>query len=266
MATSLGWRDVGSVLLSKADAERRRADERRGEEGRVEPVFEGAVMSRRQPRKPPVDRGIEKDEGPALVTDLNAVVEKKPESRLKWLQQALLRAGKNQVKVGVVYDIVTHRRFLIDVRSGIGSQMKALLLANLHLFSTKQQKYFQSDASVFGDFPEAASAASRGGRNPVPQHEGDAREREREREREPSRRHEVDERESSKRRRRSSDTAGRGDAREHEREEMAAPSRTPAEGPPLGRPRLAEGSKARLDPRLFSRGAADEPSDDGSGA
>merc|ERR1712113_286191 len=54
--------------------------------------------------------------------------------------------------MGVIYDIVAHPRFVGGIEDKIGCQLKATLLANLHLFSPKQQRYFQSEAGIYAPF------------------------------------------------------------------------------------------------------------------
>jgi len=159
--TSLGWKDAGTVLFSKGDAERRRADHLRGEGGRDEPVFCGATLSRRQHKVARVDKDLERnrEEAAAFDTNLGEVLDRRPESRLKWLQKALVLAGKKSLKVGVVYDIVTHEKFVAGVKDQIGAQMKAMLFANLHLFSPKQQKSLQSESSRLSTFDIARVVA-----------------------------------------------------------------------------------------------------------
>mmetsp|Transcript_49145 Transcript_49145/g.97665 ORF Transcript_49145/g.97665 Transcript_49145/m.97665 type:complete len:223 (-) Transcript_49145:88-756(-) len=153
MPASLGWRDAGTVLLSKAGENRRKGDEHRGEDARDVPVFQGTVMSRRQHKAPQTRR--DETEEVELETEQNIVLGKKPETRLKWFQKALRYTAMKKVKVGIIYDILRHKKFLSDVRPGIGSQMKALLLANLHLFSPKQQRHLDSESSGYLDFPDA---------------------------------------------------------------------------------------------------------------
>mmetsp|Transcript_25363 Transcript_25363/g.55197 ORF Transcript_25363/g.55197 Transcript_25363/m.55197 type:complete len:277 (+) Transcript_25363:29-859(+) len=157
MSTSLGWRDVGSVLLSKADAERTRGDSLRGDGSRDTPVFQGAVMSRRQrPKSRGVDEEVERNREAAasLTSDRDEVLSKKPELRLKWLMKALILAAKKSIKVDVIYDVVTHRKFVEGVRDVTGAKMRAMLLANLHVFSSKQQKWFLSASNSFSSFAD----------------------------------------------------------------------------------------------------------------
>lgn len=117
-------------------------------------------MSRRRHRSARIDKDTERDreEAAAFVTEREEVLGKRPDSRVKWLQKALILAGKQQLKPGIVYDIVTHKEFVSGVSDKTGAIMKAMLLANLHLFSQKQQKTLQSDASPFCSFDISAAS------------------------------------------------------------------------------------------------------------
>mmetsp|Transcript_99517 Transcript_99517/g.192183 ORF Transcript_99517/g.192183 Transcript_99517/m.192183 type:complete len:224 (+) Transcript_99517:52-723(+) len=222
MPASLGWRDSGQVLLSKADAERRKGDEQRGEDTREVPVFQGAVMSRRQWKAPQPRRFVETEEV-ALETELHIVLGKKPETRLKWFQKALRFTAMKKVKVGVIYDIMRHRRFLSDIRPRIGSQMKALLLANLHLFSPKQQRHLDSESSGYLDFPDTVSKESEG-----------------------------------KRRAESRDRRGRSRKRTKHSGSGSTSSDESGSGAKDTVGVAAHGAAAHVDPRIYSCGAADD--------
>mmetsp|Transcript_73386 Transcript_73386/g.192413 ORF Transcript_73386/g.192413 Transcript_73386/m.192413 type:complete len:228 (-) Transcript_73386:439-1122(-) len=227
MATSLGWRDVGSVLLSKADAERTRGDRLRGDGSREEPIFQGEVVCRRVHREVRVDEDLERDKAQAasFPTDLNDVIAKRPDSRLKWLQKALFIVGKKQLKASTIYEIITHKRFLVDVKPVVGAQMKALLLANGHLFSPKQQKYFESNESAFSDFS-------------MPKAGGSLRKKKR------------------KRSRSSSSSSSRSSGRDDRKRKKAARDSSPAPEKDGGSGR--ERKRGGDDARARSRGSSDE--------
>jgi len=148
-------------MISKSEAERRRGDELRMRKQGLDPNRDdknwgGAVISRRQHRQTRVEKEDEKEreEAEALPLDLKDVILKRPENRLKWLQRALMLAGKKRVQLAAIYDIVQHKKFVEGISHGVGRQMRSLLLANLHLFSQKQQRALQSEASKFSVFAE----------------------------------------------------------------------------------------------------------------
>jgi len=155
-------------MISKSEAERRRGDELRMRKQGLDPNRDdnwgGAVISRRQHRQTRVEKEDEKEreEAESLPLDLKDIALKRPENRLKWLQRALLLAGKKRVQLAAIYDIVQHKKFVDGISHGVGKQMRTLLLANLHLFSQKQQRALQSDACKFSAFAEERSA----GRDP----------------------------------------------------------------------------------------------------
>mmetsp|Transcript_77929 Transcript_77929/g.215416 ORF Transcript_77929/g.215416 Transcript_77929/m.215416 type:complete len:269 (+) Transcript_77929:63-869(+) len=147
------------VMISKSEAERRRGDELRMRKQGLDPNRDdknwgGAVISRRQHRQTRVEKEDEKEreEAEALPLDLKDVIGKRPENRLKWLQRALMLAGKKRVQLASIYDIVQHKKFVDGISHGVGRQMRSLLLANLHLFSQKQQRALQSETSKFSAF------------------------------------------------------------------------------------------------------------------
>merc|ERR1712008_223280 len=76
-----------------------------------------------------------------------AVFRQAPADRLDWLLQALLLVGKKTIKAGDLYEIVIHKSFVAGVPSSVGAQMRATLLANLHVFASKQQKALISEAN-----------------------------------------------------------------------------------------------------------------------
>lgn len=142
------------VLLTKQHSERNKNDERRNGPRGEDNGFHGAVMSKRQPRKNRVEEVLnkEKDEADAFPMDISVVLAKKPDARLKWLHRGLMFAGKKYVQVCALYDIATNKKFVLGISAGVGRQMQMMLLANLHLFSLKQQRFLQSDASQFHEF------------------------------------------------------------------------------------------------------------------
>jgi len=158
------------VMISKSESDRRKGDEMRMRKQGIDPskgedlAWGGAVVSRRQHRVSRVDKEAEKDleEAEAFQMDAAAVIIKKPEGRLKWLQRALLLAGKHRgrVQIGAVYDIVTQAKFVSGVSKGVGAQMRTVLMANLHLFSQKQQRALQSESGRFSSFGSGGGKGS----------------------------------------------------------------------------------------------------------
>jgi len=147
------------VMISKSEAERRRGDELRMRKQGLDPSRDdqnwgGAVICRRQHRQTRVEKENEKEreEAEHFQLDLKEVILKRPENRLKWLHRALALAGKKRVQFAAIYDIVQHRKFVDGISQGLGRQMRTLLLANLHLFSQKQQRALQSDSCRFNSF------------------------------------------------------------------------------------------------------------------
>jgi len=152
------------VCITLCEAQRNRQDERRYGPRGEETEFQGAVMSRRAPRQSRVEKvhDKEKDNADAFVVDYAQVFAKKGDSRLKWLQRGLTFAAKKYVPSSTIYDIATNRKFISGVSDGVGKQMNSTLMANLHLFSSKQQRFLQSDLSTFYCFSHADEAEDSG--------------------------------------------------------------------------------------------------------
>ncbi|CAL1153070.1 unnamed protein product [Cladocopium goreaui] len=139
MAT-LGYRDSGSVVLSKAEA-LRQAHEKEGERSRL------MTWSKRKspPRRKKDEREErEKEEAAEFEMKLENIIQKRPDKRLKWLQKGMIMVGRKTIKANAFFDLIMDKVFISDVPAEIGTKMKASVLANLHLFSSKQQKALQS--------------------------------------------------------------------------------------------------------------------------
>lgn len=193
-------------------------------------------MSRRRHKSSRVDKEVERDkeEAAAFSTPKDEVLGKSAASRLKWLQKALFLAGKKQLKVGDIYDIVMQKKFVAGVNEKMGAQMKTMLLANLHLFSPKQQKYLQSDASHFSTFE--VSTASRGISSRGRAEEGSPH---------------------KKRRKRGKSSSASSDGSSGEQADQS-PAPAPVAAKDAGQPVAPARPAPGVDPRLFARGAADD--------
>jgi len=150
---TLGWKDAGSVILSKNEALRALHDsEKPTQQSKMQ------VWSRRKEakeRKLSVREEKEQEEAQEakdLELSMEKLIEKRPESRLKWLTKALLYVGRKTIKASTLYEIIMDKAFLIGIDARTGSQMKASILANGHLFSPKQQKALESPTNHFSNF------------------------------------------------------------------------------------------------------------------
>lgn len=156
MAT-LGYRDSGSVVLSKAEA-LRQAHEKEGERSRL------MTWSKRKspPRRKKDEREErEKEEAAEFEMKLENIIQKRPDKRLKWLQKGMIMVGRKTIKANAFFDLIMDKVFISDVPAEIGTKMKASVLANLHLFSSKQQKALQSESCHFNTFASATSTKDR---------------------------------------------------------------------------------------------------------
>lgn len=155
--STLGYRDSGSVVLSKAEA-LRQAHEKEGERSRL------MTWSKRKspPRRKKDEREErEKEEAAEFEMKLENIIQKRPDKRLKWLQKGMILVGRKTIKANAFFDLIMDKVFISDVPAEIGTRMKASVLANLHLFSSKQQKALQSESCHFNTFASATSAKDR---------------------------------------------------------------------------------------------------------
>ncbi|CAK9099537.1 Hypothetical protein (Fragment) [Durusdinium trenchii] len=101
MAT-LGYRDSGSVVLSKAEA-LRQAHEKEGERSRL------MTWSKRKspPRRKKDEREErEKEEAAEFEMKLENIVQKRPDKRLKWLQKGMILVGRKTIKANAFFELI----------------------------------------------------------------------------------------------------------------------------------------------------------------
>lgn len=164
MALFLGYRDAGTVLLSKCEAERVRIDNLKNQNNPT-PIFGGVTMSKRTKQRSWMDeiRNPEKDEAGDFQTDKEKVCAKSAAARSAWLEEGLLLAGKKIVSAGTIYDIITTKKFLDNITVTDGANMRKLVFTNLHVFPhSKQRKFLQSDECRFNLYPDLSAAAESG--------------------------------------------------------------------------------------------------------
>merc|ERR1711957_741076 len=70
-------------------------------------------------------------------TDTKFVLSMDSSTRQDWFQMALMQAATGKLKAAALFDSVRDPQFATS------KQLKASLMANLHLFSSKQQKVIQ---------------------------------------------------------------------------------------------------------------------------
>mmetsp|Transcript_131758 Transcript_131758/g.409583 ORF Transcript_131758/g.409583 Transcript_131758/m.409583 type:complete len:305 (+) Transcript_131758:173-1087(+) len=109
---------------------------------------------------------VEKKE-PPLETDRAQVLAMKPEHRLKWLSKALQKCQEGKVPPNTVFDIATHARFTADATDKIGAKMFRIVRANLQLFSSKQQRYLESECQLVQMFKRTLRSGGDGADAPA---------------------------------------------------------------------------------------------------
>lgn len=91
-------------------------------------------------------------DGPAdelVSTDLAHVLSMAEDTRVDWLQMALMQAALGKLKASSLYEVLTHRNFAPNEASA-RKQLKALVVANFHIFSSKQKKALEETAGSWG--------------------------------------------------------------------------------------------------------------------
>eukprot|EP00928_Gymnodinium_smaydae_P080310 TRINITY_DN64027_c0_g1_i1.p1 TRINITY_DN64027_c0_g1~~TRINITY_DN64027_c0_g1_i1.p1 ORF type:complete len:262 (-),score=41.15 TRINITY_DN64027_c0_g1_i1:70-750(-) len=121
-------------------------------------VLPGYVSSRR------VHKEKKEEAAPAeelISTDPAHVLSMEPTIRQDWFQMALMQAATGKLKASAIYGAISDRQFAST------KQLKAMVLANLHLFSPKQQKALKelvaTASSGSGQAEQAGGEKDRGG-------------------------------------------------------------------------------------------------------
>lgn len=179
MGLFLGYRDAGTVLLSKCEAERVRIDALK-DASNPRTCFGGVTMSKRVRQRTWMDeiRNPLKEEGSDFQTDKDKVCAKSATARSVWLEEGLLLAGKKIVSAGAIYDIITTTKFLDNITVTDGANLRKLVFANLHVFPhAKQRKFLQSDDCNFTLYPDLSVAESSRSRRSRSRSQGRSRSR-----------------------------------------------------------------------------------------
>jgi len=82
-------------------------------------------------------------------TDPSHVLSMGAETRLDWLQMGLMQAGLGKLKVDSLYKVLTNPAFGPS-EGPARKALKAVVLANLHLFSAKQKKKHPGSGGFLG--------------------------------------------------------------------------------------------------------------------
>jgi len=80
-----------------------------------------------------------KAEEEPISTDLDHVLGMPPDTRVDWLDMALMQLALGKLKPASLYDVIAIRKFA-DTSGKARKSLKAKVLANLHLFKGKQKR------------------------------------------------------------------------------------------------------------------------------
>lgn len=111
-------------------------------------LLDAEVTARRPPRpqKPTGDSDSEE----LINTKPDFVLSMESDSRVDWLQMALMQAAEGKLKATALYEVMKHKAFVPSEASHRG-KLKAMLTANLHLFHGKQKKALEEAANSWSE-------------------------------------------------------------------------------------------------------------------
>eukprot|EP00438_Fugacium_kawagutii_P017421 Skav208451 [mRNA] locus=scaffold1104:56857:59375:+ [translate_table: standard] len=111
-------------------------------------LLDAEVTARRPPR---VQKPTGSDSEEELInTKPDFVLSMESDSRVDWLQMALMQAAEGKLKASALYEVMKHKSFVPSEASYRG-KLKAMLTANLHLFSGKQKKALEEAANSWSE-------------------------------------------------------------------------------------------------------------------
>jgi len=141
---------MNTVMAGRASRRRCRSAERAPLPGEV-------TSRRRRPEKKVMPEDV------PLQLDPRTVLGLKPERRMKWLTSALQRLQQGKVQSSGIYDILVHHKFPQDVPNRIGSKMYLAVCEHTAFFSSKQQRFLESECKLAQLFKDrAATVGSEG--------------------------------------------------------------------------------------------------------
>lgn len=94
-------------------------------------------------------------------TDPAHVLSMPGETRLDWLQMGLTQASQGKMKVDAIGEVLTNPAFGPSDSSS-RKALKAMMLANLHLFGSKQKKAIQEAVAAWGSGGKSTERAKNG--------------------------------------------------------------------------------------------------------
>lgn len=118
-------------------------------------LWEAQVTSRREHHVKP--RKQEETDIELVTTDVSFVLSMSTETRLDWLQMSLMQAGGGKLKADALYKVLVDPAFGSG-EAGPRKALRAMVLANLHLFSGKQKKAIED---AVGEWPTSDSREER---------------------------------------------------------------------------------------------------------
>lgn len=142
------WRCVQVQLSVMAWVNNNKRNARFNPNRRDDRLLDAEVTARRPPRpqKPTGDSDSEE----LINTKPDFVLSMESDSRVDWLQMALMQAAEGKLKATALYEVMKHKAFVPSEASHRG-KLKAMLTANLHLFHGKQKKALEEAANSWSE-------------------------------------------------------------------------------------------------------------------
>lgn len=120
-------------------------------------LLDAEVTARRpRPQKPagPAGEAGDSESEELINTKPDFVLSMESDSRVDWLQMALMQAAEGKLKAAALYEVMKHKAFVPSEASHRG-KLKAMLTANLHLFSGKHKKALEEAANSWSEGGES---------------------------------------------------------------------------------------------------------------
>mmetsp|Transcript_89477 Transcript_89477/g.213799 ORF Transcript_89477/g.213799 Transcript_89477/m.213799 type:complete len:295 (+) Transcript_89477:75-959(+) len=110
-------------------------------------LLDAEVTARRQPRPQKPDEDSASEE--LINTEPEFVLSMESDSRVDWLQMALMQAAEGKLKAAALYEVMKNKTF-VPSEAAHRSKLKAMLTANFHLFNAKHKKALEEATNSWG--------------------------------------------------------------------------------------------------------------------
>eukprot|EP00930_Biecheleria_cincta_P100000 TRINITY_DN91608_c0_g1_i1.p1 TRINITY_DN91608_c0_g1~~TRINITY_DN91608_c0_g1_i1.p1 ORF type:complete len:278 (+),score=69.56 TRINITY_DN91608_c0_g1_i1:97-930(+) len=116
-----------------------------------------AEVTARRVHKAP--RAAEPEDEETVTTDLDHVLSMSDDSRVDWLQLALMQVALSKLKAAAVFDVMKHAKFSPRDQK-FRKQARAMFLANLHIFTGVQRKVLEKAVAAWSSNDDSTAAGA----------------------------------------------------------------------------------------------------------